>query len=79
MKFLIKKLTILSILILMVSCSKSNKNSEIEKYEEKLVREAEAEMKVESESKDEKFKECMSGTTYAGYRARRNRCNNEIN
>ena len=79
MKFLIKKLTILSILILMISCSKSNKNSEIGKYEEKLAREAEAEMKVESESKDEKFKECMSGTTYAGYRARRNRCNNEIN
>ena len=79
MKLIIKKLTILSILILMVSCSKSNKNSEIEKYEEKLEREAEAEMKVESELKNEKFKECMSGATYAGYAARRNRCNNEIN
>lgn len=79
MKLIIKKLTILSILILMVSCSKSNKNSEIEKYEEKLEREAEEKAKEEAELKEERFKECMSGVTYAGYRARRNRCNNEIN
>ena len=79
MKLIIRNLITLSVLILAVSCSENNKNSEIEKYEEKLARKAEAEMKVESESKDEKFKECMLGTTYAGYRARRNRCNNEIN
>lgn len=79
MKIVIKNLITLSVLILAVSCSENNKNSEIEKYEEKLEREAEAEMKVESELKNEKFKECMSGTTYAGYAARRNRCNNEIN
>ena len=79
MKLIIKKLTILSILILMVSCSESNKNSEIEKYEEKLECEAEEKAKEEAELKEERFKECMSGVTYAGYRARRNRCNNEIN
>lgn len=79
MKLIIRNLITLSFLILAVSCSENNKNSELEKYEQKLEREAEAEMKVESESKDEKFKECMSGATYAGYRARRNRCNNEIN
>lgn len=79
MKVIIKKITILSILILTFSCSESSKNSETERYEEKLEREAEAETKVESEAKNEKFKECMSGTTYAGYAARRNRCSNEIN
>lgn len=63
----------------MVSCSESNKNSEIEKYEEKLEREAEEKAKEEAELKEERFKECMSGVTYAGCRARRNRCNNEIN
>lgn len=63
----------------MVSCSESNKNSEIEKYEEKLEREAESKTKEEAETKEENFKKCMSGTTYTGYRARRNRCNNEIN
>lgn len=76
MKLIIKKLTILSILILMVSCSESNKNSETEKYEEKLERVAEIEAKEEAELKDERFKECMSGTTYAGYAARRNKCSN---
>ena len=79
MKNISKILIILSILILMVSCSENNKNSELEKYEEKLEREAEEEAKEEAELKEERFKECMSGATYAGYRARRNRCNNEIN
>lgn len=76
MKLIIKNLTILSILILIVSCSKNNKNSELEKYEEKLEREAEEEAKEEAELKEERFKECMSGVTYAGYAARRNRCSN---
>ena len=76
MKLIIKNLTILSILILIVSCSKNNKNSELEKYEEKLEREAEEEAKEEAELKEERFKECMSGVTYAGYVARRNRCIN---
>lgn len=75
MKLIIKNLTILSILILIVSCSKNNKNSEIEKLERK----AEEKGKEEAELKEESFEKCMSGTTYAGYRARRNRCNNEIN
>ena len=79
MKLIIRNLITLSILILVVSCSENNKNSELEKYEEKLERKAEEEAKEEAELKEEKFKECMSGVTYAGYRARRNRCNNEIN
>ena len=60
----------------MFSCSESNKNSEIEKYEEKLEREAESEAKEESDLKDENFKNCMSGVTYAGSAARRNICSN---
>lgn len=76
MKNTIKILIILSISILMFSCSRNNKNSEIEKYEEKLEREAEEKAKEEAELKEERFKECMSGTTYAGYAARRNRCSN---
>ena len=76
MKNISKILTILLISILMLSCSESNKNSELEKYEEKLERKAEAEVKEEAELKGESFKKCMSGTTYAGYAARRNRCNN---
>ena len=76
MKNISKILIILSISILMFSCSESNKNSEIEKYEEKLEREAESEAKEESELKEENFKKCMSGVTYAGYAARRNRCSN---
>ena len=81
MKLIIRNLITLSVLILIlaVSCSENNKNSEIEKYEEKLEREAEEKAKEEAESKEESFEKCMSGTTYAGYRARRNRCNNEIN
>lgn len=76
MKNISKILIILSISIFIISCSKNNKNSELEKYEEKLEREAEEEAKEEAELKEERFKECMSGTTYAGYAARRNRCSN---
>lgn len=79
MELIIRNLITLSVLILAVSCSGNNKNSELEKYEEKLEREAESKAKEETELKEENFKKCMSGTTYAGYRARRNRCNNEIN
>lgn len=79
MKNMSKILIILSISILMVSCSENNKNSELEKYEEKLEREAEEEAKEKAELKEESFKRCMSGATYAGYVVRRNRCNNEIN
>lgn len=71
MKLIIRNLITLSVLILAFSCSENNKNSELEKYEEKLER--------EEELKDESFKKCMSGVTYAGYAARRNRCNNETN
>ena len=76
MKFIIRNLITLSVLILTVSCSGNNKNSELEKYEEKLEREAEVEAKEEAELKEESFKKCMSGTTYAGYAARRNKCSN---
>lgn len=76
MKFIIRNLITLSFLILAVSCSESKKNSELEKYEEKLEREAESEAKEKAELKEESFKKCMSGTTYAGYAARRNRCSN---
>lgn len=76
MKLIIRNLIILSVLILAVSCSGNNKNSEIEKYEEKLEHEAESESKEKAELKDERFKKCMSGTIYAGYAARRNRCGN---
>lgn len=59
MKVIIKNLTILSILILTLSCSENSKNSETEKYEEKLEREAEKEAKDKAELKEESFKKCI--------------------